>query len=152
MDELAWVDELTVTSIVDNFVDLLLHNEGPAQRRPRQEKAYDRCLCAEHGLAEVVQSTSGTARFALLFDFGATPLVYLHNLQLLVEDYGFDLSQVQTLVLSHGHWDHYGGLRGLLEAKRHELPEATHLYAGEDAFLHRWSQPPQGARRAAPSE
>jgi 7,8-dihydropterin-6-yl-methyl-4-(beta-D-ribofuranosyl)aminobenzene 5'-phosphate synthase len=147
MDALAWVDELTVTSIVDNFVDLLLQDEGPAQRRPRQEKAYDRCLCAEHGLAEVVQSTSGMARFPLLFDFGATPLVYLHNLQLLIEDYGLDLSQVQTLVLSHGHWDHYGGLRGLLEAKRQELPEDTHLYAGEDAFLHRWNQPRQGPRR-----
>jgi 7,8-dihydropterin-6-yl-methyl-4-(beta-D-ribofuranosyl)aminobenzene 5'-phosphate synthase len=147
MDELAWVDELKITSVVDNFVDLLLQNEGPARRRPRQEKVFERCLCAEHGLAEVVESASGPERFALLFDFGATPLVYLNNLQLLVDDYGFDLAQVQTLVLSHGHWDHYGGLGALLEAKRHELAEETHLYAGEDAFLQRWNQPRQGPRR-----
>ena len=147
MDGLAWVDEIKITSIVDNFVDLLLQNEGPAKRRPRQEKAFERCLCAEHGLAEVVQSSHETEPFALMFDFGATPLVYLNNLQLLVEDYGFDLAQVETLVLSHGHWDHYGGLSGFLEAKRHELANATRLYAGEDAFLHRWSQPRQGPRR-----
>ncbi len=147
MDGLTWVDEIKITSIVDNFVDLLLQNQGPAKRRPRQERVFERCLCAEHGLAEVVESASGAERFALLFDFGATPLVYLNNLQLLIEDYGFDLAQVQTLVLSHGHWDHYGGLGGFLEAKRHELAEATCLYAGEDAFLHRWSQPRQGPRR-----
>lgn len=147
MHDFAWVDELKITSIVDNFVDLLLQDEGSAKRRPRQEKAYARCLCAEHGLAEVVESRCGTERFALLFDFGATPLVYLNNLQLLIEDYDFDLGQVQTLVLSHGHWDHFGGLSGFLEAKRHELAEEACLYAGEDAFLHRWNQPRQGPRR-----
>ncbi len=127
MDDLTWVDEIKITSIVDNFVDLLLQNEGPAQRRPRQEKAFERCLCAEHGLAEVVQSARETERFALLFDFGATPLVYLNNLQLLIEDYGFDLAQVRTLVLSHGHWDHYGGLSGFIEAKRPELAQEARL-------------------------
>jgi 7,8-dihydropterin-6-yl-methyl-4-(beta-D-ribofuranosyl)aminobenzene 5'-phosphate synthase len=147
MDDLAWVDGLTITSIVDNFVDLLLSNEGPAQRRPRPEKAYESCLCAEHGLAEVVESRHAGASFPLLFDFGATPMVYLHNLELLAKDYGFDLSQVKTLVLSHGHWDHYGGLCRFLEAKRHELHDQTHLYAGHDAFLHRWNQPRQGPRR-----
>lgn len=147
MDGLTWVDEIKITSIVDNFVDLLLKNQGPAKRRPRQEKVFERCLCAEHGLAEVVESAGGESRFALLFDFGATPLVYLNNLQLLIEDYGFDLAQVQTLVLSHGHWDHYGGLGGFLEAKRHELAEEACLYAGEDAFLQRWSRPRQGQRR-----
>ena len=50
-------------------------------------------------------------------------------------------------MLSHGHWDHYGGLSGFLEAKRRELATETHLYAGEDAFLHRWSQARQGPRR-----
>ncbi len=147
MDKLKWVDEIKITSIVDNFVDLLLKNDGPAARRPQQNKAFERCLCAEHGLAEVVESASQSDRFALMFDFGATPLVYLNNLQLLIEDYGFDLAEVQTLVLSHGHWDHYGGLNGFLEAKRHELAEETRLYAGEDAFLHRWSQSRQGSRR-----
>ena len=147
MDELEWVDQVRITSIVDNFVDLLLKNEGPANRRPRQAKAYERCLCAEHGLAEVVESTASGDNFSLLFDFAATPLVYLHNLALLVDDYGFDLAQVQTLVLSHGHWDHYGGLCSFLEAKRSALHDETCLYAGDDAFLQRWNQPPDGEQR-----
>jgi 7,8-dihydropterin-6-yl-methyl-4-(beta-D-ribofuranosyl)aminobenzene 5'-phosphate synthase len=147
MEPLAWVDRICVTNIVDNFVDVLLENDGPAKRRPRQEKTYERCLCAEHGLAELVESACGTEPVSLLFDFGGTPLVYLHNLQLLMEDYGFDLSQIHALVLSHGHWDHYGGLCSFLEAKRHDLPPETCLYAGEDAFLHRWNEPRNAPRR-----
>ena len=137
--ELPEVDRVRVTSVVDNFVDNLLRDEGPAKRRPRQPRRADRCLCAEHGLAECVESERGGVSLPLLFDFGATPLVYLHNLALLLADYGIDLASIRTLVLSHGHWDHYGGLLAFLEQKRQALPEDAHLYAGEDAFLARWN-------------
>jgi len=142
--KLPEIDRLRLTSVVDNFVDNLLKDQGPAKRRPRQAKAWERCMCAEHGLAEVVESMSGGKVFPLLFDFGATPLVYLHNLELLLQDWNVDLKAIETLVLSHGHWDHYGGLTAFLDAKRDELAEAARLYAGDDAFLHRTRKPPQG--------
>ncbi len=141
------VDRIRITSIVDNFVDNLLRDQGPAKRRPRQAKSYERCLCAEHGLAECIESQAGGETFPLLFDFGATPLVYLHNLGLLLDDYRIDLAAIRTLVLSHGHWDHYGGLLAFLREKRHSLPEDAHLYAGEDAFLARWSVAGKEGRR-----
>ena len=142
--QLPEIDRLRLTSVVDNFVDNLLKDQGPAKRRPRQPKAWERCMCAEHGLAEVVESMRGGEVFPLLFDFGATPLVYLHNLELLLEDWNVDLGAMRALVLSHGHWDHYGGLTAFLDAKRDELPEKTRLYAGADAFLHRTRKPTQG--------
>ena len=89
------IDRLRITSVVDNFVDLLLRDEGPARRRPRQRRTYERCLCAEHGLAELVESSRGGTAAPLMFDFGATPLVFLHNLDLLVRDYGVDLSEAR---------------------------------------------------------
>ena len=79
----------------------------------------------------------------MMFDFGATPLVFLHNLDLLVQDYGIDLSAIDTLVLSHGHWDHFGGLLALLHHRRDALPEQANLYAGADAFLARWQAAPR---------
>jgi len=145
--QLAEVDCIRITSVVDNFVDLLLRDEGPAKRRPRQEKAYQRCLCAEHGLAELVESRSRGTTVPLMFDFGASPLVFMHNLDLLVQDYGVDLGAISTLVLSHGHWDHFGGLLAFLHDKRAALPEQAHLYAGEDAFLARWHAAPREPRR-----
>jgi 7,8-dihydropterin-6-yl-methyl-4-(beta-D-ribofuranosyl)aminobenzene 5'-phosphate synthase len=138
------IDRLRLTSVVDNYLDPLLKDEGPAQRRPRKGKAFERCLCSEHGLAEIVESFRGTEAYSVLFDFGASPLVYLHNLDLLTQDYAVDLGAIRGLVLSHGHWDHFGGLCGFLEQKRNALPADTKLYAGEDAFLHRWRVPTQG--------
>lgn len=121
--QLPEVDRLRLTSVVDNYLDPLLRDEGPAKRRPRGPVAYERCLCSEHGLAEIVESAEGTKTFSLLFDFAASPLVYLHNLNLLTEDYRIDLKQIGTLVLSHGHWDHFGGCAAF--SRRSVMSSAT---------------------------
>lgn len=143
--ELPEIDQLTITSIVDNYLDPLLGDEGPARRRrAKQTTTYGRCLCSEHGLAEHLESRRGDERFSLLFDFSATPEVYLHNLALLKEDCELDLKRVGTLVLSHGHWDHYGGLTGLVQRERQSLDDDTTLYAGDDAFMRRRSKSADG--------
>jgi 7,8-dihydropterin-6-yl-methyl-4-(beta-D-ribofuranosyl)aminobenzene 5'-phosphate synthase len=59
----------------------------------------------EHGFACLVETTSGT----LLFDTG-TGAGILHNAQVL----GRNLALVRTIVLSHGHCDHTGGLLDVL--------------------------------------
>jgi len=132
-----WITRLEIISIVDNFNDLLLIDDGPAKRRPSPKRAYERCLCSEHGFAQFVTSYQESNPYRVLFDFGATPLVYLHNLQLLLEDYSLNLKDVDSLVLSHGHFDHHGGLVPLLDQRRSEFPTRLSLYAGEDAFMPR---------------
>ncbi|MBQ4536850.1 MAG: MBL fold metallo-hydrolase [Lachnospiraceae bacterium] len=56
---------------------------------------------AEHGLSFYVE----TDRHKLLVDTGATD-AFLKNAELL----GIDLNQVDTVILSHGHYDHSGGI------------------------------------------
>ncbi len=59
-------------------------------------------LCRpEHGLSFYIE----TEKHKLLMDAGATDL-FLHNAKAL----GIDLGQVDTFVLSHGHYDHAGGV------------------------------------------
>ncbi len=60
-----------------------------------------RSLKAEHGLSFWLELDG----LCLLFDTGQTDL-YCHNARQL----GIDLSQADHLVLSHGHYDHGGGL------------------------------------------
>lgn len=55
----------------------------------------------EHGLSFYVE----TKKHRLLVDSGATDL-FLQNAALL----GIDLTQADTLILSHGHYDHAGGI------------------------------------------
>ena len=40
---------------------------------------------------------------------------------------GIDLSEVSYVVLSHGHYDHFGGLQAIVEAvNKIDLPIITH--------------------------
>ncbi len=75
----------------------------------------------EHGLSLYVE-TNGTR---LLFDMGQTDLL-LKNANAL----GVDLASVELAVLSHGHYDHGGGLTAFLEANR-----TAPVYLSENAFL-----------------
>jgi len=58
---------------------------------------------AEHGLSYLIKSDVN-----LLFDTGHTD-VFIQNAKKL----NFDLDQIETVVLSHGHWDHGNGLKFL---------------------------------------
>jgi 7,8-dihydropterin-6-yl-methyl-4-(beta-D-ribofuranosyl)aminobenzene 5'-phosphate synthase len=53
---------------------------------------------------------------------------------------------VDALILSHGHFDHYGGLIGFLEARRAQMRKDLRLYTGgEDDFCHRFLRNPDGS-------
>jgi 7,8-dihydropterin-6-yl-methyl-4-(beta-D-ribofuranosyl)aminobenzene 5'-phosphate synthase len=92
---------MNITVLVDN-------NPNPA--RPE--------LRAEHGLSLFVEA--GGAR--ILFDTGASDL-FLMNAKLL----GIDPSTVDAVVLSHGHYDHGGGLAAFAEINK---GAAIHLGQG----------------------
>jgi 7,8-dihydropterin-6-yl-methyl-4-(beta-D-ribofuranosyl)aminobenzene 5'-phosphate synthase len=56
-----------------------------------------------------------------------------------------DAAQVDALIISHGHYDHVGGLMGFLEARRSGMRQDLRLYTGgEDDFCHRFSRLPDG--------
>lgn len=74
----------------------------------------------EHGLSFYIE----TEKHKILMDTGASDL-FLKNAQAL----GIDLSEVDTVVLSHGHYDHGGGLRTFLE-----LNSKAKIYLQKSAF------------------
>lgn len=95
---------------------------------------YDaRGLLGQHGLSVLleVMGSDGVKRRVLL-DFGQSFNVVLRNASILkVKPF---LRRVDSIVLSHNHYDHSGGLPGFLKWLR--LPPNTlPLYAHPDAFL-----------------
>ena len=106
------------------------------------DAAEGRTLRSEWGLALHLESQRGGETRRYLLDFGFTPEVYANNLELLK----IDPAAVDALILSHGHYDHMGGLVGFLEAQRPKMRKDLRLYTGgEDNFCHRLLRAPDGS-------
>lgn len=132
-------DRLTVTIIDDNSVDFLLA-DGDNLRRydlPTQFDFKKRPVQAEFGISFLVQVERAERTSTVLFDAGFTPDVMAHNLSTL----GVDVGQIDHVVISHGHPDHYGGLPAVLRGLDRPIPVSTHV----DAFEPRYAVMPSGA-------
>jgi len=91
-------------------------------------------LRAEWGLSMFAESVRGDETRRVLVDFGYSPEVLLTNLGIL----GIDPAAIDALILSHGHFDHFGGLMGLLAAAKGKLkPDLPLFVGGEDCFCAR---------------
>lgn len=89
------------------------------------EKASPYGLLGEYGFSCLVETVDGT----YLFDTGSG-LTIINN----AERLGIDLHQLDGIILSHGHFDHTGGLKQVLEKTG---PVA--IYAHPDLFSNRFS-------------
>jgi 7,8-dihydropterin-6-yl-methyl-4-(beta-D-ribofuranosyl)aminobenzene 5'-phosphate synthase len=67
-----------------------------------------RGLMSEWGFSAFIETGQASP---ILFDTGGDGSVLLHNMRQL----GIDAGQIGTIVISHGHGDHTGGLQSLLE-------------------------------------
>lgn len=138
------VDRVVVQEITDGAHDIFLKGAelpGLAVQRTGYNGAEGRTLHSEWGLALHLESEKGGETRRYLLDFGFTPEAYANNLDYLK----IDPRAVDALILSHGHFDHCGGLIGFLEAQRAKMRNDLRLYTGgEDNFCHRLSRSPDG--------
>jgi 7,8-dihydropterin-6-yl-methyl-4-(beta-D-ribofuranosyl)aminobenzene 5'-phosphate synthase len=102
----------------------------PANR----SKDYTRTLHSEFGLSLLLESVRESQTNTIMLDYAYTPATLLSNFDYL----GLDPGKINALVVSHGHFDHYGGLVAFLDKYRGALPSDVKLYAGgEDNFCRR---------------
>ena len=128
------VDAVTITTLIDNTVDALLVDQGPAKRPslgsgPRRPAPFFEggqapdSLLAEHGFAALITVTKGGKERRVLFDAGVTPDGLVENMRRL----SLTPKDCEAVVLSHGHFDHTAGMEGLVrELGRPNLPVIIH--------------------------
>jgi 7,8-dihydropterin-6-yl-methyl-4-(beta-D-ribofuranosyl)aminobenzene 5'-phosphate synthase len=138
---LRCVDELEVLVLVDNTTDFL--SSAPAAVASEVQVLTERGMtrfsgeaicCAHHGLSLLVRTRRGDTTRQLLFDAGPEGDVFDRNASRLCAT----LPQTEEVVLSHGHWDHAGGLPAALR----RIGRRVRLHAHREGFRTR------GLRRA----
>ena len=106
-------------------ITVLLENATPTDR-----------FCAKHGLSMLIE----LADRSILFDMGPDGS-FIENAKAM----GVDVLEADFAVISHGHYDHGGGLRAYLEATE-AAAKKTPIYVHERAFEDHRANTPRGLK------
>lgn len=120
-------DRAEITVLVDNYAELFVPQATPVDRRLPFNT--NRKLLAEHGLACLIRVFAGNNEHMILVDAGLSKDCLFNN----ARELGIDLHTAQAIVLSHGHYDHTGGLMDLFPGATRQVPLIVH----PDVFLQR---------------
>jgi 7,8-dihydropterin-6-yl-methyl-4-(beta-D-ribofuranosyl)aminobenzene 5'-phosphate synthase len=142
------VDQLEIHILVDNATDSLssvpshIEPEFSYLRRKGMRILSGKCICcANHGLSCLITAHRAGVTHTVLFDTGPEADTFERNTRQL----GIDLSVVESVVLSHGHWDHAGGMLRAFDliradGRNRDLP----YYAHPGMFRTRGRKMPDG--------
>jgi 7,8-dihydropterin-6-yl-methyl-4-(beta-D-ribofuranosyl)aminobenzene 5'-phosphate synthase len=147
------VEGLEVLSLVDNSVDFLSTIDRKetqsfrqwTKKRQGQEwtRTHSQLPFAEHGFSMLIRVLCGRKSVSILFDTGISADGVVENAKRM----GLELSEVEYVVLSHGHYDHFGGLVSALKTiNKANLPLIVH----EDMFKTRGTANSDGTIRTYP--
>jgi len=106
---------------------------------------------AEHGFSALVSITRTSSKinktssiesnnivnksYRFLFDTGISENSVIHNSKI----FGIDLSTIDGIILSHGHFDHFTGIYNIVEKITSlSLRAKVDIFTHPDAFLKRW--------------
>jgi 7,8-dihydropterin-6-yl-methyl-4-(beta-D-ribofuranosyl)aminobenzene 5'-phosphate synthase len=135
------VQECEVLVLMDNVIDLLSSTpssvKGEISGLAEREGSMlaGRCLCCAHwGLSLMITARGAAGSSCVLFDSGPEGTGLRRNIDRL----GVDLAQVDEAVVSHGHWDHTGGMLEALSLMREAKGgRTTPVHLNEGMFVKR---------------
>jgi 7,8-dihydropterin-6-yl-methyl-4-(beta-D-ribofuranosyl)aminobenzene 5'-phosphate synthase len=141
------VDKVEIRILADNATDMLSSNPPNVESESaflgrRGSFGSARCLCcAVHGLSCLVTVHREGKSRSVLFDTGPEDYAFERNVGRLAVDLGV----VESIVLSHGHWDHAGAmLLALGMIRSHNGGRAVPCYVHPGMFVTRGVRRPDG--------
>ncbi|MEJ2280476.1 MAG: MBL fold metallo-hydrolase [Candidatus Bathyarchaeota archaeon] len=120
------VDRAEIISLIDNTVDTISPIGRKEVKNFREWISFNRHFSlpfAEHGLSVLVKLFVKNTVHTILFDTGFSSLGVVTNAKRM----GIKLTDIEHIVLSHGHYDHFGGLVKITKnIGKKELPIIVH--------------------------
>lgn len=130
-------DKVEIVVLVDNYSDFFLSDSDVVKRL---RVLPPNGPLAEPGLSYLIRVSAGPEAHTLLFDTGISGTCLLHNARALASSMavmmgqvGADFKDIEAVVLSHGHFDHFGGLLAFLDQAKKGMP----VFLQADAFVSR---------------
>ncbi len=131
--DLPPVDRVEITTLMDNYTDILLPSTEVMQRHPLADKTgrpREQPL-AGHGFSLLIDVYRDGERHTALLDAGFPTPGVEYNWRVL----NVDLARIETVLLSHGHADHFAALASFLAARGQRVPLVVHPAAFEKRAL-----------------
>jgi 7,8-dihydropterin-6-yl-methyl-4-(beta-D-ribofuranosyl)aminobenzene 5'-phosphate synthase len=130
-------DKVEIVVLVDNYSDFFLSDSVVVKRL---RVLPPNGPLSEPGLSYLVKVHAGPEAHTLLFDTGISGTCLLHNAKtfassraVMMGEVGADFNSIEAVVLSHGHFDHFGGLLAFLDQAKKGMP----LFLQAGAFVSR---------------
>ena len=141
------VDALEALVLVDNVTDALstvpagVANETAALLAAGlTEMSGEAKCCAHHGLSLLLAVRAGDATRYMMFDAGPEAYTLGRNAALL----GVPFDRIEAVALSHGHWDHGGGLAEAVRLIAAARGAPVPFHVNEGMFARRGNTQPGG--------
>jgi 7,8-dihydropterin-6-yl-methyl-4-(beta-D-ribofuranosyl)aminobenzene 5'-phosphate synthase len=119
------IDRLEILTLQDNYIDIAAADGNDMVQRvfPLKNGELKNTILAEHGFSALISVTEDNKTHKLLFDFGLSEFGAAYN----ADNLNADLTQVEGIVISHGHTDHTGGFKKMVEKiDRRGVPLVIH--------------------------
>ncbi len=135
----AAVEKLRIVVLMDNYYDGLLLSGNNVTRNGfirggGGDQKLPPNIMAEHGFSCYIEVVVEGVKHSLIMDFGVSREGVGKNIRAME----LDITGVDALVLSHGHFDHFGGLINIAGQVLSGDKRVLSLFTGQDAFLHRY--------------
>ncbi|MHA1231173.1 MAG: MBL fold metallo-hydrolase [Candidatus Helarchaeota archaeon] len=120
------IDKVKIKILTNNMVDMTLQTDPVFASMVKQPTREVASATAEHGLSMHIS----TGDMNILYDFGGLAFTILNNLEI----FKIDPKSYSRMILSHGHFDHFGAIYKLFP----ELSSGSEFIVSPDAFYQKF--------------